>query len=99
MNYMEFSRLVVQTSIPQKIFNIISSKLQSDAIEKNITHETFAQFSERIITTITSYSVREIDKIIESMHKGMKMIVKNKGERLKYSNLYLQGIHLTAICR
>ena len=36
------------------------------------------------ITSITSYPVRETDKIIESMHKRKKMIVKNKGERLKY---------------
>ena len=71
---------VKQISIParspdinpkENFFNLISSKLQSDAIEKNITHETF---SERIITTITSYSVREIDKIIESMHKRMKWL-------------------------
>ena len=84
---------VKQISIParspdinpiENFFNLISSKLQSDAIGKNITHEIFEQFSERIMTTITSYSVREIDKIIESMHKRMKMIVKNKGERLKY---------------
>ena len=78
---------VEQISIPvrspdinpiEKYFNLRSSKLQSDAIEKNITHKTFGQFSEQIITNITSYSVREIDKIIESMHKRMKMIVRTK---------------------
>ena len=31
----------------------------------------------------TSYSVREIDKILQSIHKRMKMIVKNKGEHVK----------------
>ena len=62
----------------------MSSKLQWDAIEKNITYERLEQFSERIMTSITSYPVREINKIIESMHKRKKMIVKNKGERLKY---------------
>ena len=79
--------------------NFISSKLQQDAIEKNITYETFQQFSEPILTSITSYPLREIDKTIESMHKRKKMIVKNKGERLKYQNLCLQGIHFTPICR
>ena len=53
-------------------------------MEKNITYERLEQFSERIMTSITSYPVREIDKIIESMHKTKKMIVKNKGQRLKY---------------
>ena len=62
----------------------MSSKLQWDATEKNITYERLEQFSERIMTSITSYPVREINKIIESMHKRKKMIVKNKGERLKY---------------
>ena len=62
----------------------MSSKLQWDAIEKNITYERLAQFSERIMTSITSYPLREINKIIESMHKRKKMIVKNKRERLKY---------------
>ena len=68
----------------ENLFNLISSKLQLDAIEKNITRETFEQLPERIMTTITSYSVRENDKIIESMHKRLKMIVKNEGERLSY---------------
>ena len=62
----------------------MSSKLQWDATEKNITYERLEQFSERIMTSMTSYPVREINKIIESMHKRKKMIVKNKGERLKY---------------
>ena len=41
---------------------------QSDAIEENITLQTFEKFSERIMTSITSYSVREIDKIVGSMY-------------------------------
>ena len=99
---------VKQISIPARspdinttefFFNFMSSKLQQDAIEKNITYETFEQFSEPILTSITSYPLREIDKIIESMRKRKKMIVKNKGERLKYQNLCLQDIHFTRICR
>ena len=53
----------------QSFSNLISSKLQSHAIEENITHETFEQFSEQIMRTITPYSAREIDKIIESITK------------------------------
>ena len=36
------------------------------------------------MTNITSYPVREIDKIIENMHKRKKIIVKNKEQHLKY---------------
>ena len=46
----------------QNFSSLISSKLKSEAIEKKITHELFQQFSEQIMTTITSYSTREIDK-------------------------------------
>ena len=53
----------------QNFSNLISSKLQLDAIEENIPHETFEQFSEQIIRTITPYSAREIDKIIKSITK------------------------------
>ena len=52
----------------ENILDFISSKLQLDATEENITLETFEQFSERIMTNITSYSVREIDQIVATMH-------------------------------
>lgn len=54
----------------QNFSNLISSKLQSEAIDENITHETFEQFSEQIMTTITPYSPREIDKILKVSQKN-----------------------------
>lgn len=78
---MESSR-VKQVTIParspninsiQNFSNLISSKLQSYAIEENITHETFEQFSEQIMRTITPYSAREIDKIIKSITKEWRL--------------------------
>ena len=56
----------------ESFFNFMSRKLQQDALEKNITYEIFEQFSERIMTSITSYPVREIDKIIEICTKERK---------------------------
>ena len=49
-------------------FYLISSILKSDAKEENIMLEAFEQLSEQIMTSITSYSIREIDKIVGSMH-------------------------------
>ena len=88
-SHMELSRLAflpeVQTSIPKNIFLVLYQKNRSRMQKKKMSHtKHLNSFSERITTTITSYSVREIDKIIENMHKRMKMIVKNKGERLKH---------------
>ena len=52
----------------ETFLNFISSKLQLYGTEENITLETFEQFSERITANITSYSIREIDQIVASMH-------------------------------
>ena len=69
---------------PIEIFFIHIKQVTVGCDRRNITHKTFEQFFEPIKTTITSYPVRENDIIIESMQKRMKMIAKNKGERLKY---------------
>ena len=83
----------VQISIPprspdinpiENFFNLVERKLQYDAITKKITHETFEEFSERVRKTMVEFETAAINKIINSMHKRMKLIIKNKGQRLKY---------------
>ena len=49
-----------------------------------IEHETYDQFSRRVIQTIKSYSEGTIDLLIESMHNRLGMNVKSKGEPLRY---------------
>ena len=70
--------------IEKKIFNIVSAKLEREALRKQITHETFKQFSRRVEKTPRNISPKIIDRTIESMNKRIEIIVKRKGRRLKY---------------
>ena len=70
-------RIIITPKTPdinpiESFFNFMSRKLQQDALEKNITYKIFGQFSERIMTSITSYPVRKIDEIIEIRTKERK---------------------------
>ena len=54
-------------------FNLILKKLNDDALENMITFES-----------IEEVSIKEVDKIIKSMHNRIKKILQRKGQRLRY---------------
>ena len=66
------------------MFNLIDRKLERDAIEQNITHETYQQFSARVQNTLENYPIAEIDKIIDTMPKRMNQVINCNGGRLRY---------------
>ena len=68
----------------ENFFNLVTQKLHSDAIKKNITKETKNEFEQRIRDTVMGFSKNTINKIIETMPKRVKLILKYKGKRLKY---------------
>jgi hypothetical protein len=68
----------------ENFFNLVSKELQRDAIDNQITRETFEQFSERVQNTLLNFDVVIIDSIIESMDKRVTEIIKRKGQRIKY---------------
>ena len=43
--------------------------LNRDALEQNITQESYQQFSDRVKETVLNFPVETIDNIIESMDK------------------------------
>ena len=53
--------------------------LNRDALELNITQESYQQLSDRVKETILNFPVETIDNIIESMDKLMNMIIKKRG--------------------
>ena len=59
-------------------------KLNSEAIEKDITDETFPSFSERVKRCILSFPVKVIDKIIGTMDECINKVLKAKRQRIKY---------------
>ena len=90
----EIARLgYVQLKIPprspdlnpiENVFNHVQVKLCKDALQQRITHETYAEFKQRIIQTMLAFPVENIDRVILSMPKRIKELLKNKGDRLKY---------------
>ena len=67
----------------ENVFHLLDKKLRSDAIENNITYESYKEFSARVKATMETFPVDMIDKIINTMPKRMHEIVKCRGERLK----------------
>jgi len=68
----------------ENLFNSIKVLIREEAIHKNITRETFDEFSDRVIQTLYRFPVDVINKTIESMNKRILQIKACKGERLKY---------------
>ena len=68
----------------ENLFNQVGRKLTKDALQHQITDESFEQFSERVKRTLEAYPYGVIDKIIESMNKRMGLVNKAKGQCVKY---------------
>ena len=68
----------------KSFFNLITKKLNDDALDNMAASESYGQFSERVKITIKNYSIEEIDKIIKSMPKRIKKILQRKGQCLWY---------------
>ena len=68
----------------ENFFNISQKQLRNEAISRNITKETFEQFSDRVKNCVLNFPAAEIDKIIESMNKRVNLVIKVKGQRIKY---------------
>lgn len=66
------------------IFHILKDLLEEQAIENNITKESFEEFQKRVLRTLEQLDPDIIDKAIDSMPRRMKAIIKGKGSRTKY---------------
>ena len=64
----------------ENIFHLVKRKLNSDAIENNITQEGFKEFSDRVKKTMTNFPPNTIDNTIDSMDKRISLIIKSKGQ-------------------
>ena len=68
----------------ENIFHLVKRMLQQDAIKKNITFETYEEFSERVMTTFKNLNQNFIDNTIASMNNRIDTTIRNKGSRTKY---------------
>ena len=68
----------------ENFFHAVKVELDKQALELNITRETYEEFSERVIRTIKNMPVDVVDKIIESMDNRISLVLSSKGQRTKY---------------
>ena len=68
----------------ENFFHLVNRRLQSEAISKNITRETFEEFSTRVMNCVFNFPASQIDKIIDSMDKRIGLVISCKGQRIKY---------------
>jgi len=68
----------------ENIFHLVKKSLRDEAILKNITKESYEDFSARVIDTVTNFPASIIDKTIESMNHRLELISQTKGDRTKY---------------
>ena len=68
----------------ENVFNLVRRKLATDAIEKEITRETYERFVCRVKETMYSIDLETINRTIASMDKRIKEVLQSKGQRSKY---------------
>ena len=68
----------------ENFFNLVTKSLNGQAISRNITHETFQEFSERVKNTLLTFNTTTINNLIGSMGKRVEMILLNRGNRIRY---------------
>ena len=68
----------------ENFFGQVDRVLKQQAIDRNITHETFGDFSSRCKETMLTFDREKIDTLISSMAKRVKEVLKMKGRRINY---------------
>ena len=68
----------------KNLFHLTKRRLKVDAIAKEITHERYNEFVKIIQRTMIETPSKVIDNIIASMNKCIDMVIRSKGQRIKY---------------
>ena len=68
----------------ENVFHLMNKALKKEAIENKITKESFEDFSQRCVKMTENFPVEIINKTIDSMHKRVNLMLKSKGQRIKY---------------
>jgi len=68
----------------ESFFHLVRKAIVEDTKKKNITNETFKEFSDRVKNIMVNFDISTIDNIIGSMDRRVNAIIKAKGQRIKY---------------
>ena len=63
---------------------MVSQTLKKDAINQNITKETYKEFQQRVIQTMKSIPLEYIDMLIASINKQLNLVIASKGNLIKF---------------
>ena len=66
------------------MFQLLMTKLHKDAIDQDITKESFGEFSQHVRKTIKEFPVDIVDRATDWMIKRVNKILANGGELRKY---------------
>ena len=68
----------------ENVFKVVREEISTEAKEKQIQRETFAEFKERVRVNILGFPLLKINNLMASMDKRVKQIIERKGQRLRY---------------
>ena len=68
----------------ENLFNQVRQSIKKDSLRRSITHETKEEFTQRVKGMLESFPVGRITRLIESMPKRIAMVLKAKGQRIRY---------------
>ena len=68
----------------ENAFNFVKGYLGDEAIEQNITKESFDQFTTRVLRAFNNIPIDYIDKLISSMTHRIAAVLACNGHRTKY---------------
>lgn len=68
----------------ENVFHAMRKAIQRDAVTRNIQKESFRQFQARCQRIIRDFDASYINKVIESMPKRINLVIKRKGQRIRY---------------
>jgi len=68
----------------ENVFHCVKERLRNQALREQITHETFNEFSERCRKTLSNFPIKIIDRTIKSMPRRIELVIKRKGQRIRY---------------
>ena len=68
----------------ENLFNQVRRSIKQDSLRQMMNRESKKKFTQRVKKLFEDYSVTRINNLVESMPKRIKMVLKARGQRIKY---------------
>ena len=71
----------------ENLFNQVRRTIKKDSFNQQLLRESKFEFTERVRNLLLNYDTERIDNLILSMPKRVNMVLKGKGQRIKYYDI------------